>query len=94
MENKNKDPRDFVLEMEKQGKVVIHDVTGICVATLDEIIKQPTDGLLYDLNRDFLSTLALYNVNERWVNDYAIALVVKKLKEELDKYKEKYGELD
>jgi hypothetical protein len=53
------------------------------VADLDEFIKQPADGILYDLNR--LEETALTFIDDpKWVNDFAVALVIRKLKEMLE----------
>lgn len=41
------------------------------------------DGILYDLNRDEATTLTLGNEGlVRWVNDYAVAKVIRHLKED------------
>ena len=32
------------------------------------------------------------NIGSRWINDLAVAFVIRKLKEELDKYKKLYDE--
>ena len=75
--------RDFILEKEKEGKVVIQTVEGFAEIKLDDIIKQPAEGLLYDLNRDRLTVLTFID-DPKWVNDYAVGLVITKLKKLLD----------
>ena len=71
--------RDMVLEKEKEGKIVVMTFDGYMEADLDEIIKQPTEGLLWDLNRDKLTILSWID-EKKWVNDYATMLVITKLK--------------
>jgi hypothetical protein len=56
---------------------------GLASANIDEFIKQPLDGILYDLNR--LPEVVLTFIDDpKWVNDYAVYLVIKRLKEKLD----------
>jgi len=83
--------RDFVLEKEKQGKVVIATVDGYAEIDLDEIIKQPIEGLLYDLNRDKVTILA-YIDDKKWVNDFACMKVIEKLKSIVDEKEADEGE--
>ena len=80
--------RELVLQKEKEGKVVIMTWEGPREADLEEIIKQPTEGLLYDLNRDRITVLTLID-DPKWVNDFAVGLVIKKLKEYYDREKKK-----
>ena len=83
MENKDK-IRDLVLQKEKEGRVVFATFDGLMEAELEKFIKQPTEGLLYDLNRDRATVLTLID-DPKWVNDFAVGLVIKKLKEHYDK---------
>lgn len=79
-----------VKENEDKGLVTIMGIDGLMSMPIDELIKQPTDGLLYDLNRDKITTITLgRDGNVRWVNDYAIALIVEYLMKQL---KEKNNE--
>ena len=86
--DKEKSIKDLVLEKEKEGKVVLATWEGLKEADLEAIIKQPTEGLLYDLNRGKATVLTFIsdeNKVEKWINDYACGLVIKRLKEKLDK---------
>ena len=76
--------KELVLQKEKEGKIVFMTFDGPMEADLEEIIKQPTEGLLYDLNRD-RATVLTFIEDPRWVNDYACCLVISKLKEYYDK---------
>ena len=87
MGDKENSIKELVLEKEKEGKVVFATWDGLMEADLESIIKQPTEGLLYDLNRDkatVLSFISDENSVEKWINDYACGLVIAKLKEKID----------
>jgi len=77
---------DLVLQKEKEGKIVYMTWDGRpMVADIDEFIKQPTEVLLYDLNRDKATVLTFIDQDPpKWVNDYAVGLVIAKLKEHYD----------
>ena len=76
----------FIREKEQEGKVCLMTCEGLMTYDLDSFIKQPAEGILYDLNRNRATTLTLASEeNLRWVNDYAVAVVITKLKEELEK---------
>lgn len=72
--------KNFIREKEKEGKVVFMTCEGPMIADLDEFIQQSAQGILYDLNRDKATTMTLASEdNLRWVNDYAVAVVIEKL---------------
>jgi len=75
--------RNLILDEAKKGNICVYTIEGIMCMKLDEVIKQPTDGLLYDLNRD-AATIMTFIDDPKWVNDYACHLVIKKLKEYYD----------
>lgn len=78
----------------KKGGIFFMTCDGIRSMKMKDFISQPTSGILYDLNRDEATTITLAKgkkLDVRWVNDLAVAYVIKALKCELDKYKEKYG---
>ena len=79
-------PKDLVLRKAKEGKIVFMTFDGPMETDLEDFIKQPAEGILYDLNRDPTTVLNYINDNPRWVNDYAVGLVITKLKEYYDKY--------
>jgi len=81
--------KKIVTDSEKEGTVVFQTFMGLMGMPVEEIIKQPTDGLLYDLNRDkatILSNISAEDQFNKWVNDYAVAVVISKLKEYYDMY--------
>jgi len=75
--------KDIVTEQEKKGNVVFLTFDGPMSAKLDEFVEQRIEGLLYDLNR-LPEVVFTYMDDPKWVNDYAVYLVIKKLKELLD----------
>jgi hypothetical protein len=79
---------ELIRSQEKQGNVVFNTIEGLQGMNIEEIIKQPTEGLLYDLNRDKATIMTLMKDDElygKWINDYAVCLVITKLKEYYDK---------
>jgi hypothetical protein len=88
---KNARIRYLIYANEKDGRVVINTIEGLMVAKLDEIILQPTEGLLYDLNRD-RATVSAFLDDPKWINDYACALVIGALKDKIDQLEVKLKE--
>jgi len=79
--------KDKVLEEYKNGNIVVAGVDGLQGMVLKEFIKQPTDGMLYDLNRDEVTVLTLIN-DPKWVNDYAVCQVIRALKKRIKELEE------
>ena len=75
--------KELVLKKAEEGKVVFMTIEGLMEADLEEFIEQPAGGILYDLNRDQATVLSFID-NPKWINDFAVGLVIKKLKEKLD----------
>ena len=75
--------RDVVLEEHRKGNIVYMGIEGPVSVPLQDFIKQPADGLLYDLNRDETTVLTFIK-NQKWVNDFAVAKVIRELKRQLD----------
>lgn len=73
----------FIREKAKEGKVVFMTFDGLRIADIDEFVGQGVQGvqgILYDLNRDKATTMTLASEdNLRWINDYAVAVVIEKL---------------
>ena len=77
------DLKDTILAERKKGNIVFQALPGqFAVAPLDEFIQQPADGMLYDLNRSEEISLTFLK-DPKWVNDFAVALVIRKLHAEL-----------
>ena len=79
----NTDIKELILQNERDGKVVINTIDGLYSAPVSEFIKQPTEGILYDLNRDFITVLS-FIPDPKWINDYAVAVVITALKNRID----------
>lgn len=75
--------RDIVLKEAKKGNVVLLSEEGLMTSPLNEIVEQPADGLLYDLNRNEAVILTFIE-DRKWVNDYAVAQVIRELKSRLE----------
>lgn len=75
--------KDKILEEYKNGTVVIATPEGLQGTKLSEFIKQPTDSLLYDLNRNEAVVLTFID-DPKWVNDYAVCQVIRSLKSKID----------
>ena len=82
-EETNNELRDIILEEEKKGNVVFWTIDTLSAAPLDEFVSQSTQGLLYDLNRS-PETILTFLDGPKWVNDYAVYQVIKRLKEMLE----------
>ena len=79
---------DVIRGQEKCGNITIETIEGLAVIPLDDIVNWEADSLLYDLNRDKGTTITLgRNGMERWINDYAVAVVIEHLLNELKKAK-------
>ncbi len=79
---------DKILQEYKNGNVVVATFDGIQSMALSEFIKQPVDGMLYDLNRNEAVILTFVDKDPKWINDYALTQVVRALKlkiEQLEK---------
>lgn len=79
---------DVIRGQEKYGNITVETIGGLAVIPLDDIVNWEADSLLYDLNRDKATTIALGRDGmERWINDYAVAVVIEYLLNELKKAK-------
>lgn len=87
---KNKDRfeniKDTILREYEKGNIVFWGIDILQVANLEEFIKQPIEGILYDLNR--MEEVVLTFIKDRkWVDDYAVAKVIRLLKKQNDELK-------
>ncbi len=73
---------ELVLEERDKGNVVYLALNEIISGPVKEIVKQPVDGLLWDLNRDEATALTFMDREgmNHWVNNFAVALVIRELK--------------
>jgi len=63
--------RDKVLEDWDKGNLVYADIEGLKSVKFEDFIKQPLDGMLYDINRD-TATILTFIEDPKWVNDFAL----------------------
>lgn len=75
---------DCVLEDEREGRITIAAFDGFHTFDFEAFMKQPVEGLLYDLNMDkatLLTMLGQENQQEavEWVNRYAAMRVIERL---------------
>ncbi len=71
--------KEQILEEYKKGNIVVAGIEGLQVMSVVEFIKQPIDGILYDLNR--LEEVVLTFIEDpKWVNDLAVCKTIRKLK--------------
>lgn len=75
--------KNKILEEYKKGNIVVLGIEGLQSMPIAEFIKQPVDGILYDLNRSEEIALT-FLPDPKWVNDYAVAKVVRSLKSRID----------
>jgi hypothetical protein len=76
--------KKLVLDGRKEGKVVYWALPDqLCSADVSDFIKQPVDGILWDLNR-LEETVLTFMDDPKWVNDFAVALTIRALKEKVD----------
>ena len=75
--------QERILAERDKGNVVFWGLPGeLMTASLTDFINQPAEGMLYDLNR--LEEISLtFLADKKWVNDFAVALVIRKLDSEL-----------
>jgi hypothetical protein len=88
---------DEIRKQEKEGKVVFLTVEGFMGGDLENFIQQPAEGILYDLNRDKITTITLAKASEigkRWVNDYAVAVVIEYMHKEIQRLNERIEVLE
>jgi len=75
--------KDRILAERDKGNIAVLGIEGLMTMPIEEFVKQPVDGMLYDLNRG--DEVSLTFIHERkWVNDFAVALVIRKLVEQRD----------
>ena len=75
--------KNKILEEYKKGNIVVAGIEGLQGMPLAEFIKQPADGMLYDLNRNEAVVLT-FLPDPKCVNDYAVAQVIRALKNRID----------
>ena len=81
--SKKEELKNKILEEYSKGNIVIADIEGLKAMSLEKFIEQDVEGLLYDLNRTESVVLTFLD-DPKWVNDYAVAQVIRALKAKLE----------
>lgn len=96
-EKANAELYDDIFEAHKNGNIVFMvDGGRIVQAKFDDFTGQHADGILYDLNRLPEVTMTLFKKSKspRWINDIAMAYVVRGLRDKVDELEKKIKELE
>jgi len=78
-----KELKDKILEEYKKGNIIVSGFEGLQIMALAEFIKQPEDGILYDLNRSEAVVLTFID-DTKWINDYAVCKTIRALKKRIE----------
>ncbi len=74
--------KNDLLKEYKKGNIMFMSIEGIQICSVKEFIKQPADGILYDLNKGEEVVLT-YIEDKKWVNDFAVAKTIRELKNKI-----------
>ena len=84
--------KNLVMDEWKKGNIVFRSIEGLHRQNIEEFVKQPIEGQLYDINRDMATCLAFID-EPMGVNNFASHVLLKyyyarcqKLERELEKY--------
>lgn len=64
-----------ILEEYKKGKICYRTIEGVFSAKIEDFVKQPLEGMLYDLNRDKATILSFLD-DLKWTNDFALTVLL------------------
>jgi len=79
----NMEKKDIIEAQRKafdEGCVLFNTCEGVVKMKLKDIVNQPTDGLLYDLNRDEATVMTIFD-EQKLMNELATINVLKYLHE-------------
>lgn len=80
--------KDKILEEYKNGNIIVATSEGLQISVLSEFIKQPAEGILYDLNR-IEPVVLTFLPDPKWINDFAVCKVIRALKSRIDELESK-----
>lgn len=83
--------KKLILDKRRDGDVCFMGIEGLMCGDVNEFIKQPADGILYDLNRGIETTLTIMP-EKRWINDLAVAVTITALKKRIAELEDQAGE--
>jgi len=75
-----------------KGNIVYRDIEGFKSIPIKKFIKQPLDGILYDLNRLEEVILTHAPTNEKWTNDFALVKLLRHYHAENEKLRKQIKE--
>lgn len=92
----NNEILDKVLALQGDNKVAFMTVDGLKYSPIDEFVKQPLEGQLYDVNRDraTLYSMANENKNKRWINDLALVYMYEYANKTIEEQRRHINELE
>ena len=79
--------RDKVLAEWDKGNLAYADVDGLKSIKFEDFIKQPLEGMLYDVNR-CLPVVLTYIDDPKWVNDFALTKLLEYYYNKCKEYEE------
>ena len=76
----------ILLEEAEKGNICFFDVPDhLVTVNLETFLRQPAEGIVYDLNRDYATALTFISQGDMtWVNNFAAALVIKTLYQKIE----------
>lgn len=85
LENPRLELIDIINDEYKKGNIVVNKSESTSVVyNLTDFIKQPVDGILYDLNRLEEVVITHGSVDGKWLNDFAVTKTIRALKLRID----------
>ena len=92
----NNEILDKVLALQEDNKVAFMTIDGLKYSPIDEFVKQPLEGQLYDVNRDraTLYSMANENKNKRWINDLALVYMYEYANKTIEEQRRHITELE
>ena len=79
--------RNKLLEDWNNGNLVYVDIEGLKSVKFEDFIKQPLEGMLYDINRNAATILTLID-DPKWVNDFALTKLLEYYYNKCKEYEE------
>ena len=79
--------KDKVLKEWDKGNLVYADIDGLKSIKFEKFIKQPLNGMLYDINRDE-AIITTFLEDPKWVNDFALTKLLEYYYNKCKEYEE------
>lgn len=71
----NEKLRDKILEEYKNGNISYRTIEGVMSCPIESFVKQPLEGMLYDLNRDRATVMSFLD-DPKWTNDFGLTVLL------------------